>query len=174
MSGTSPENTSVDLRINKTNRLIVSNYSSSTSSTNKFQVLTTTANKSIKNTGVILQKSDSKQKLQGRTALVDKKFENLQWSLLDLVSQSSADTDRCIQKGMGCSMSRDIIRGGGQWSKEKQLLHINVLELKAVKLALLTLNKEKSLKAVRFEIDNTTALLYLVKMGGIGNQMLLS
>ena len=64
--------------------------------------------------------------------------------------------------------------GGGQWSKEKQLLHINVLELKAVKLALLTLNKEKSLKAVRFEIDNTTALLYLVKMGGIGNQMLLS
>ena len=64
--------------------------------------------------------------------------------------------------------------GGGQWSKEKQLLHINVLELKAVKLALLALNKEKSLKAVRFEIDNTTALLYLVKMGGIRNQMLLS
>ena len=60
------------------------------------------------------------------------------------------------------------------WPKEEQLLHINVLELKAVKLALLTLNKEKSLKAVRFEIDNTTALLYLVKMGGIGNQMLLS
>ena len=124
--------------------------------------------------GVILQKSDSEQKLQGRTALVDKKFENLQWSLLDLVSQSSADTGRCIQKGMRCSMSRDIIRGR-QWSKEKQLLQINVLELKVVKLALLTINKEKSLKAVHFEIDNTTALLCLVKMGGggIGNQMLL-
>ena len=117
--------------------------------------------------GVILQKSDSEQKLQGRTALVDKKFENLQWSLLDLVSQSSADTGRCIQKGMGCSMSRDIIRGR-QWSKEKQLLQINVLELKVVKLALLTINKEKSLKAVHFEIDNTTALLCLVKMGGGG------
>ena len=58
----------------------------------------------LKNTGVILQKSDSKQKLQGKTAVVDAKFENLQWSLLDSVSQSSADSGRCIQKGMGCSM----------------------------------------------------------------------
>ena len=78
------------------------------------------------------------------------------------------------RKGWGAVCQGISSRGGGQWSKEKQLLHINVLELKAVKLALLTLNKEKSLKAVRFEIDNTTALLYLVKMGGIGNQMLLS
>ena len=39
------------------------------------------------------------------------------------------------------------ISTGGQWSKEEQLLHINVLELKAVKLTLLTFNKQKSLKA---------------------------
>ena len=58
-----------------------------------------------------MQKSDSKQTLQGRTEAVDKKLKNLQWSLLDSFSQSSADTDRCIQKGMGCSMSRDINRG---------------------------------------------------------------
>ena len=32
----------------------------------------------------------------------------------------------------------------GQWSKEEQLLHINILELKAVKLALLTFNKKIS------------------------------
>ena len=49
--GTSSENTSVSLRINKTNRLIVFNYSSSTSSTNRFQLPTTTSNTSIKNTG---------------------------------------------------------------------------------------------------------------------------
>ena len=46
--------------------------------TNKFPVATTTTNTIIKNTGIILQKSDSKQKLQGRTAVVDTKFENLQ------------------------------------------------------------------------------------------------
>ena len=42
-----------------------------------------------------------------------------------------------------------------------------------MKLALLTFNKQKSLKAVHFQIGNTTALLYLVKIGGTGNQMLL-
>ena len=45
------------------------------------------------------------------------------------------------------------------------MLHINALELKTVKLALLTFNKPKSLKAFHFQIDNATALLYLVKMG---------
>ena len=58
----------------------------------------------------------------------------------------------------------------GQSSKEEQLLHINVLELKAVRLALLTFSNHKSLKAVHFQIDNTTALLYLVKMGKQGNK----
>ena len=46
------------------------------------------------------------------------------------------------------------------------MLHINALELKTVKLALLTFNKQKSLKAFHFQIDNATALLYLVKMVG--------
>ena len=73
------------------------------------------------------------------------------------------------------------ISTGGQRSYEEQLLHINVLELKTVKLALLTFTEQKSLKAFHFQIDNATALLYLVKMvgtggGGIGgeeNQVLL-
>ena len=108
MLGISPENTSVDFRMKRTNRLIVFNYSSSTYSRNKFQVPTITTNTRIKNTDVILQKSDSKQKVRGRTAVVDKKFKNLQ--LLDSVSQSSAEIDRCIQKGTGYSMSRDINR----------------------------------------------------------------
>ena len=65
------------------------------------------------------------------------------------------------------------ISTGGQWSKEEQLLHIIVLELKIVKLSLLTFNKQKSLKAVHIQVDSTTALLYLVKIGGTGNLMLL-
>ena len=52
------------------------------------------------------------------------------------------------------------------------MLHINLLELKAVELALLTFNKQKYLKAVYFQIGNNAALLYLVKMVGTGNQML--
>ena len=60
------------------------------------------------------------------------------------------------------------ISTGGQRSYEEQLLHINVLELKTVKLALLTFTEQKSLKAFHFQIDNATALLYLVKMVGTG------
>ena len=42
---------------------------------------------------------------------MDEKFENLQWLLLDSFTKSSADTDRCIQKEMGCGMSKDINSG---------------------------------------------------------------
>ena len=53
----------------------------------------------------------------------------------------------------------DINRG--KWSKEEQLLHIDFE------------NKQKFLIVDHFQIDSTTALLYLVKMGGTGSQMLL-
>ena len=108
--------------------------------------------------------------------------EELQWWIKNLKicngryliqshSQVLIQTD-ASRKGWG-AVCQGMSTGEGKRSKEEQLLHINVLELKAVKLALLTFNKQKSLKAVHFQIDNTTALLYLVKMGGTGNQMLL-
>ena len=40
--------------------------------------------------------------------MVDTNLENSQWSLLDSVSQLSADIKRCIQERMGSSLSRDI------------------------------------------------------------------
>ena len=58
-------------------------------------------NTSIKNTGVILQKNDSKQKLQRRTTVVGTKFENLEWYLLDSVPHLSADTTDVSRKGWG-------------------------------------------------------------------------
>ena len=58
-------------------------------------------NTSIKSTGVILQKNDSKQKLQGRTTVVHTKFEILEWCLLDSVSHLSADTTDVSRKGWG-------------------------------------------------------------------------
>ena len=46
-----------------------------------------------------------------------------------------------------------------------QQLYINVLEMKAVKLALLAYHKHFQMKAINFQIDNIKALSYLVKMG---------
>ena len=57
-------------------------------------------------------------------------------------------------------------RTGGMWNAEEQGIHINILELMAVRLALLTFNKEKQLSSIHFQIDNKTALKYLLKMGG--------
>ena len=107
--------------------------------------------------------------------------EELQWRVQNLkicngcylIQSHSQVLIQRDQSRKGWSAVCQRISTGWQWSREEQLLHINKLELKAVKLVLLTFNKQKSLKAVHFQIDNTTVLLYLVKMGGTGNQMLL-
>ena len=103
--------------------------------------------------------------------MVDKKLKNLQWSLLDSVSQSSANTDRCIQKELGCSKSRDINRGA--MVKEGTVVTHRHIRTESSRISTLTFNKQKYLKEFHFQIGNTTALLYLVKMGGTGNQALL-
>ena len=53
----------------------------------------------------------------------------------------------------------------GIWSYQERSKHINILELIAVKLAILTFTKGKSVTAIHLQIDNMTALSYLVKMG---------
>ena len=51
--------------------------------------------------------------------------------------------------------------------------NINILELIAVKLAILTFTKGKSVTAIHLQIDNMTALSYLVKMVGTRSPKLL-
>ena len=54
---------------------------------------------------------------------------------------------------------------GGKWSVEERKLHINIVELLAVKNAILAFTKEKTINAIQIQTDNTTALSYLLKMG---------
>ena len=56
---------------------------------------------------------------------------------------------------------------GGQWSFDENLLHINVLELKAILLGLQSFFKECKSVHIRIETDNTTALAYINKLGGV-------
>ena len=53
----------------------------------------------------------------------------------------------------------------GVWSQAEQALHINILELKAPKFAILIFCKYKKDLAVHVQIDNQAALAYLVNMG---------
>ena len=58
------------------------------------------------------------------------------------------------------------IKTGWLWSKKEQEYHINLLELLAIKLALLTFSKMIHFKSVHVQVDNQTALSYLLKVGG--------
>ena len=56
---------------------------------------------------------------------------------------------------------------------EERKFHINVLELKAAKLPIMSFTlKERDAISIHISMDNMTALSYLIKMGGIKNQEL--
>ena len=62
-------------------------------------------------------------------------------------------------------------RTGGPWSLQEKKLHINVLELKAIQIAILTFSKFfPEVKAIHIQTDNIVALTYLIKMGGTKGQ----
>jgi hypothetical protein len=68
------------------------------------------------------------------------------------------------QQGWGASLGDSVT--GGRWSPSESILHINVLELKAVLLGLQSLCKEEKDCHIKILSDNTTAVAYLRKMGG--------
>ena len=60
-------------------------------------------------------------------------------------------TSDASKKGWGASCQG--ITTGGPWSKEEKNLHINILELKAMKLALLNFTNRKNLQRVHIQMD---------------------
>ena len=81
-------------------------------------------------------------------------------------SASFATTDysnRCIKKGMG-----SILQGsasGRQWHKQESVMHINILDLKAVHFVLLTFTKMFQNKSIHVQMYNMVALTFVVKIG---------
>ena len=55
------------------------------------------------------------------------------------------------------------------WSKKEQGLHINQLELLAIKSAILTFAKMWKMSTIPVQVDNMAVLSYLLKMGGAKN-----
>ena len=62
---------------------------------------------------------------------------------------------------LGCELG-----GGSNGQKKEESLHIYVLELIVTKFAILAFTKGQSNIPIHLQIDNNTALLYLLKMGG--------
>ena len=65
------------------------------------------------------------------------------------------------------------VQTSGQLTEEERSLHINVLELLAIKLALFSFTRGKRMKAIHFQIDNKAAFSYLWKMGGTKNEYMI-
>jgi hypothetical protein len=61
-------------------------------------------------------------------------------------------------------------KAGGKWTLEQLGKHINVLEMIAIKRGLETFTRIHNVKAIHMQVDNTSALSYLLKMGGKTNQ----
>jgi len=60
----------------------------------------------------------------------------------------------------------------GHWSLAERALHINVLELRAARLGLQAFASTLDSKQILLRVDNTTALTYINKLGGIQSRSL--
>ena len=88
-------------------------------------------------------------------------------SILSPINKTIIQTD-ASQKGWGAYCQKISI--GGQWTLQESRLHINLLQIKAINLTLLTFHKMFSLKSAHFQVDKTAVLSYLMKMGGTGSR----
>ena len=75
------------------------------------------------------------------------------------------------KKGWGATCQG--ITTGGAWSSVEKAWHINVLELEAVRLAILSFPKFKKLNSIHLWTDNMIILSYLLNMGGAQNKHLI-
>lgn len=67
--------------------------------------------------------------------------------------------------GLGYNCKTLGISAGGPWLERENNFHINVLELKAVYFALLSLCRDKHYFHVKVLIDNTTTVAYIREQG---------
>ena len=78
---------------------------------------------------------------------------------LDLIIETDASR-------MGWGAVCQGVRTGGLWSQMEQKLHINCLELLAGSFAIKSFTKNRLCVHVRLRMDNTSAVVYLNRLGG--------
>ena len=115
------------------------------------------------------------QNYQSPVQLSPQALEDLQWWVLhlsmwngrSLITQQASLTITSDASLQGWGATCNGIRTRGPWSPQEQTLHINCLELLAATLAVQTFAKEKSGITILLKIDNTFAVAYINRMGGL-------
>ena len=95
--------------------------------------------------------------------MVGKQPRNIKCEVNFVTHKQNYKPNKCFSEGLGAYCQKMSI--GVQWTLQESRLHVSLLELKALNLALLTFHKMFVLKAAHFQVDNTTVLSHLMKMG---------
>ena len=122
----------------------------------KLLLSSVTTDKCFKTQWVMPRGPALEQGVKGKTVVVHSKFENLQRSVDNTTSVLSYNETDASKKEWGAFCQR--ISAKGEWTSEKKEMYINILEVQAVKLALMSFRKQMKMKAAHFHIGNTTAL----------------
>lgn len=122
----------------------------------------------LKNAGL----KQSKGNYEEEIAITDQVREDLQWWKENVgkfpkpISQSDVDFEMYTDASLsGFGISCNGKKTGGLWSEEEKALHINILELMAVKFGLYSFCKQESYKHIKIFTDNSTTVSCLNKMG---------
>ena len=134
---------------------IIINSISNSSCTTVYDVPAETTNSQPLFEKRLQQQSSSRSTLQGGTKLVDIKPNTVKWEVNNFSPGRAFSTVRCIKDrlgggGGGCQKTST----GGVWSQAEQTLHINILELRAAKFAILTFCRYVKDLAVHVRMDN--------------------
>ena len=153
--------------INQGYKSPIIHYISSGTCKDSVKISSTTTNFVSKGKNELSVSNNIIYQVKNRINLVDRKLEVLQWPNFFSIEPTNNYSNRCFPDRVGSSLQRGSnIR---QWSEEKRTLHINVLELLAIKLAPFSFTKGKRVKTIHFQINKKAALSYLFKVGGTKN-----
>ena len=110
------------------------------------------------------QKDPSNREFSESSQMVGESTESYgRWSYTSSYSQHTG-IHRCLPKRLGAHLNEIVL--SGLWSNKEAQLHINVLELKAVLIALKGFQEHLQGQRVLICSDNSTVVSYLNKEGG--------
>ena len=164
VSGTERKSPSISFRIDKLVRQDECYITGPPSRTALPKVPSTTTDSRVKGKPLFPEYDNSKQGESSGSGMMDSEFAPVQWKEFNSTLSRYGDINRCLNDRMGGTLSGDM--HWGQWSSQERDLHINILELKLVKLAILTFTKLKKPSSIYLKMDNIVALSYVAKMGG--------
>ena len=147
MSRHSHSTKNFSLKSHKVNWPVVINCPDHFTSTIPVSISSTGVNIIFTEKGVLQWSRDTGEFSQGGTPLKNGKLETLQWD-----ENSATRTPYDHSKGVST---------GEKWPKEEKHFHINVLELLALKIAILTFTKNLSHLTIHVQVGNKVALAYL-------------